>query len=531
MGVFNQLTDLIHNEESELKSKASKKIQMFESTGLLDGLNSVDKAHMATILSNQLNNVLKESTNQTNLGGASWTGGTGEQVASIVLPMVRKIFADTISAKEFVSIQPISQASGQVYFLDIKYATSKAGFTAGDSVYGVTDTTAPVSGGLYGAGRQAYSLNTKTASVTGTVTSGSSADVWLDGRLDTSIANQEIKIVSVPTSALTDYDGTGIRAFTLTGTNVGVANTLSQFTTLSSDLSTLKFVVSGSTANVTTGTYSVVYQYKTYENARGDYEDRTGTLNMAQFQVEMSSRTVVARTRKLQGQWTQEYAEDFKNYNGIDLESELTGMMADSIAREYDLDALELVGSAVPIGGTRKQWTAENNKIVNQAGTAFTPMNSGYYNSQGGWFETLGVKMSQVSNSIFQKTLRGSANFAVVSPEVAVILESQAGFVSDAGTDKATSSYGKRSGGTFEGQYKVFKNPYYKENRILMGYKGASFLDTGAVICPYVGLDTSPLIYNQSTGTPMKILRTRYAKELIRPSYFGDVTIGGLNSF
>ena len=528
---FAQLANVIHEADAELKSKAQKRVQMFESLGLLTGLGDVEKAHMSTILSNQLANVIKESTNMTNSGGASWTGGTGEQVASVVLPMVRKIFADTIQAKEFVSIQPIPQASGQIYYLDIKYANTKAGFTAGDSVYGVTDTSASPTGGLYGSGRQAYSLNSKTVTATATVSSGSASDIWYDSRLQASLDAQEIKVLSVPFSSLPDYDGLGIRAFTISGSGVDVANTLSQFTAPSADGLNLRFVVSGSTANITTGTRTIVYQFKTYENNRGDYEDRNGTLNIAEFYVEMNSKTVTARERKLKGQWTAEYAEDIKNYQGLDLESELTGMMADSIAREYDLDALEMISSAVTAGGTRKSWTAENNKVLNQAGTGFVPMTSGYYNSQGGWFETLGVKLGQVSNSIYQKTLRGSANFAVVSPDVAVILEAQAGYVSDAGIDKATSSYGSRPNGSFNGQYKVFKNPYYKENRILMGYKGASFLDTGAVLCPYVGLDVSPLILNPATGSPTKFLRTRYAKSLIRTAFFGDVTVGGLGLF
>ena len=41
------------------------------------------------------------------------------------------------------------------------------------------------------------------------------------------------------------------------------------------------------------------------------------------------------------------------------------------------------------------------------------------------WFQTLGNKIQAVSNAIHQKTLRGGANFIVVSPETATIIESQ----------------------------------------------------------------------------------------------------------
>ena len=46
------------------------------------------------------------------------------------------------------------------------------------------------------------------------------------------------------------------------------------------------------------------------------------------------------------------------------------------------------------------------------------------HTTKGDWFQTLGNKIQSVSNAIHQKTLRGDANFIVVSPETATILES-----------------------------------------------------------------------------------------------------------
>ena len=48
--------------------------------------------------------------------------------------------------------------------------------------------------------------------------------------------------------------------------------------------------------------------------------------------------------------------------------------------------------------------------------------------TKGDWFQTLGNKIQSVSNAIHQKTLRGGANFIVVSPETATILESIPGY-------------------------------------------------------------------------------------------------------
>ena len=54
--------------------------------------------------------------------------------------------------------------------------------------------------------------------------------------------------------------------------------------------------------------------------------------------------------------------------------------------------------------------------------------NTGVYYTKMSWFQTLGIKLQKVSNLIHQKTLRGGANFMVVSPKVSTILESIPGF-------------------------------------------------------------------------------------------------------
>ena len=62
-------------------------------------------------------------------------------------------------------------------------------------------------------------------------------------------------------------------------------------------------------------------------------------------------------------------------------------------------------------------------------------VNSNAY-TKGEWFQTLGNKIQSVSNAIHQKTLRGGANFIVVSPETATILESIPGYATGADGDK-----------------------------------------------------------------------------------------------
>jgi hypothetical protein len=68
------------------------------------------------------------------------------------------------------------------------------------------------------------------------------------------------------------------------------------------------------------------------------------------------------------------------------------------------------------------------------------------------------------------------------------------------------------------------------ENQILLGFRGAQFLETGAVFAPYIPLIMTPLVYDPETFTPRKGLLTRYAKKMVRPEFYGLIKINGLNT-
>jgi hypothetical protein len=199
---------------------------------------------------------------------------------------------------------------------------------------------------------------------------------------------------------------------------------------------------------------------------------------------------------------------------------------------EIDLELLDML---IQNAYTVDAWSALNNTTVTVTGNVLsavpvTNSTTPYYNTQGGWFQTLGTKLQKVSNKIHQLTLRGGANFLVMSPTVATIIESIPGFAADGTGEKLEYNFGIQKIGSLNSRYKVYKNPYMTENVILMGYKGAQFLECGAVFAPYVPLIMTPLLYDPTTFTPRKGLMTRYAKKMIRPDYYGKIYVSGLNS-
>ena len=205
--------------------------------------------------------------------------------------------------------------------------------------------------------------------------------------------------------------------------------------------------------------------------------------------------------------------------------------MSEYISLEIDLEILDMLIESAAAG--TEYWSAVNNRTITGTETAVASFgNAGFYNTQGQWFQTLGTKMQKLSNIIHQRTLRGGANFCVVSPTVATILESIPGFASTSNGDvtAATYAFGVQKMGQINNRYTVYKNPYMKENTILMGFKGSQFLETGAVFAPYIPLIMTPMVYDPDTFVPRKGLLTRYAKKMVRPEFYGKIYVNGLNT-
>ena len=243
----------------------------------------------------------------------------------------------------------------------------------------------------------------------------------------------------------------------------------------------------------------------------------------------MQSQAITAKTKKLKAVWTPEFAQDLNAYQNLDAEAELTNIMSEYISLEIDLEILDMLIEDVPTSNT-EYWSAINN-VTLDANTLPTA-SLGFFNTQGQWFQTLGTKLQKLSNRIHQLTLRGGANFMVVSPTVATIIESIPGFAANSNGDAADMEYafGVQKAGQFNSRYTVYKNPYMTENTILVGFRGKQFLEAGAVFAPYIPLIMTPLIYDPQTFTPRKGLLTRYAKKMLRPEFYGKVYINGLNT-
>ena len=536
-------TNSLLNESAGFNKKMSEEskglVSKWEKTGLLEGIESdFERSSIATLLENQARELVKEAS-------STGTSANSEEWAGVALPLVRRIFSE-IAAKEFVSVQPMNLPSGLVFYLDFKYGTAQPNFQKGagkdsqnDSLFGVTETAAEASEGLYGAGRFAYSINeTESAALTIAAAASSTeiatgsvalSDLDYDSEFSASLSAANyalLRKVTVSKDALTNPDLEGVRAYHISGS--AISTFFPRFTKYDGS-SNITFIVQMPAAAAILTNAKVKYQKQPSDITRGDFEDTTAggsDLGIPELNVELRSVPIVAKTRKLKAQWTPEFAQDLNAYHSIDAEAELTSMLSEYISQEIDLEILDmLLENAL----TEAKWSARIGFGWNGNSFSSTGLNAAVERyTQQQWFQTLGTQLQRVSNQIHAKTMRGGANFMVVSPDVATIIESIPGYHSNGTGNEMQFAFGVSQVGSFANRYQVYKNPYMKENVILLGFKGSQFLETGAVYAPYIPLIMTPLVYDPTNFQPRKGVMTRYAKQMVRGEFYGKVICHGL---
>jgi hypothetical protein len=248
-----------------------------------------------------------------------------------------------------------------------------------------------------------------------------------------------------------------------------------------------------------------------------------------EIDIKIESIAVTATTRKLRARWSPELAQDLNAYHSLDAEVELTQILSEQIALEIDREILNDL--LVEARGANYYWSRAPGKFINKTSgtTTGVPSSASFTGTVREWYETLVETIIDVANEIHRKTLRGSANFIVCSPEVATIFEASVLYkpslkIDGQGQVSGQFSLGAAAIGSLSNRFTVYKDPYFPRNKILVGYKGGSYLETGYVYAPYVPLIVTPTIFAPEDFTPRKGVMTRYGKKMVRADFYGTVT-------
>lgn len=544
-------------------------IKKWDDLGFLDGLDGHQKDNIAQLYENQASYLINEAA-------VSDASGSFE---TVVFPIIRRVFSKLL-ANDIVSVQAMNLPIGKLFYFVPKIQERTAGnghyapYGIPGGAGGASATTGYTGTNLYDRfyegsdsndqGLFDYSKGSFT-SITATVadmvtfsagvastqsaiatgTSVSNVILKVSGftqvgagklagpngnEMDTEeflaslqVQCSQVKAGDLPINLVTNKYGKGIVEYGQKSSGItGKYNDICDgdgFIYINVDLQSYSatsgfsdYVVAGSTLAKTD--FAVTYrQYASLE-----FEDEIGEVSF-----DLESVTVSVTERKLRASWSPELAQDVSAFHNIDAEAELTALLSEQIAAEVDREILRDLRKGAA-------WTAKWDYNEWKYGASGNTPFQGY--TQKDWNQTLVTKVNQISAQIHKTTLRGGANWIVVSSEVSAVFDDLEYFhVSNAAPEQDSYNMGIEKIGSLAGRYQVYRDPYFPAGKILIGHKGKSLLDAGYVYAPYVPLQLTPTMYNPFNFTPIKGIMTRYAKKMVNNRYFGLINVSGLQTF
>lgn len=234
--------------------------------------------------------------------------------------------------------------------------------------------------------------------------------------------------------------------------------------------------------NGATDTYPGATGYNTGTAMPTSVKEGLPTFNEMSFSIEKTH--VVANTRALKAEYSNELAQDLQSVHGLDAESELVNILSTEILAEINREVIRRIYIAAKPGcevGTTTQGTFDLDT-----------------DSNGRWsaekFKGLLFQIEREANAIGQLTRRGRGNFIICSADVASAL-SLAGALDYApalntnlNVDDTSTTYA----GVLNSKMKVYIDPYSSnlsnDQYFIVGYKGPSSFDAGIFYCPYIPL-------------------------------------------
>ena len=477
------------NEARELESRWGR-------TGLLNGITDKHVRSATVVLLENQRLINEVSTDTSDIA----------QFKRISIPLVRRIYPQLI-ANKIVSVQPLLGPTGVVYYLRFRYSSNKGATRGADN-----------NGGF--PGDDANSLMQRadgTANLDPFFThqfiqnEASSTDAGSDAVANYSplehtpvLPGTVLGTVYVGSTAVQTFVVSPVGVFTFTGIGSPTvfANTLGGVSTGTG--------VAGNSINPTTGELNLVFNSAPSSNhVVISYEyNMECNQDLPEINLVIESEAIEAKTRKLKAVWSYEAQQDLRSQHNLDAEAELTAVLAQEINLEIDREVLA--------------------DLRNNAGTiAAWDFNTALGETIKEKYESLYVKIVEISAVIHRKTLRGGANWIVTSPEVASMFETATAGFAPAPSETFTSSLGIQYVGTVNNRWRLYKDPLFPSNQIMLGYKGDSYMDSGYFYCPYVPLTQTPVVLDPESFCPRKGILTRYGKKMLREGskFYGRMSI------
>ena len=378
----------------------------------------------------------------------------------------------TLVAEDVVSVQPLKQKAGVVYYMKHVYDSNRGQIAQGDNISNFVQV-GPDADKIPNAFN--YSAETiEGEQVVQDGTTGNFTLAWLP------VVPGSVNFVDNAQKAYKD-DGAG---------------------------KIMQDASEAGTIDYATGLVSFTCKVTLAEGELVNYAQDlfVAPVNAPAIKTIIADVTITARPRKLKTGFSMDAAYDLAATQNIDLQTILQATATDEIRSEIDGEILNDLGNS----GT-------------QMSVSFnlpTPFGINKHDHYESFYQVLVAG----ANKVYQKTRRVTPNIVIVGELAANVIETMDKFVAAPSLNTA----GPHIMGTLNKRFMIVKNPYYPANKFTIVYRGDVTLDTGYVYAPYMPITATQFLLG-SDFYGHQGYATSYGKKLVAPEFFCNGLITEIN--
>lgn len=378
----------------------------------------------------------------------------------------------TLVAEDVVSVQPLKQKAGVVYYMKHVYDSNRGQIAQGDNISNFVQV-GPDADKIPNAFN--YSAETiEGEQVVQDGTTGNFTLAWLP------VVPGSVNFVDNAQKAYKD-DGAG---------------------------KIMQDAFEAGTIDYATGLVSFTSKVTLAEGEQVNYAQDlfVAPVNAPAIKTIIADVTITARPRKLKTGFSMDAAYDLAATQNIDLQTILQATATDEIRSEIDGEILNDLGNS----GT-------------QMSVSFnlpTPFGINKHDHYESFYQVLVAG----ANKVYQKTRRVTPNIVIVGELAANVIETMDKFVAAPSLNTA----GPHIMGTLNKRFMIVKNPYYPANKFTIVYRGDVTLDTGYVYAPYMPITATQFLLG-SDFFGHQGYATSYGKKLVAPEFFCNGLITEIN--
>ena len=447
------------------ESMDSDRIRGYEGQGNIDFLEDIEDPKTRRRVAMGMNNTLYELDKMDEATRMHDVGSYEKWLFPIAQAVLVNRVIDSVVAQ-----QPLPTPSGQIFYLDAVYGSTKGRIAAGEKAYDVK------------TGHNAKRHYTGEVIDREQIGVGDGVTVAYAGVMawpPMRAGHLHITTTDINGNILVVYDdGNG----NLIGNVAGVGNAVIYPT------------------GVYTFTFSAAPAlaapiYATYR------QNMEGTFTIPELDLRLTSEPIFTEEQKLKILWSLEAAQDYKAVHGRDAEADIVSYASNLIIRE---DAVEIIQQIRAIAAAG---------VVNFDRTP--PPDISWRDHR----ETFMDVLLQAEHRILAAAGRGGVTFIWASLEACEVI---GGLEKFARTPAPTGVTGPHIFGTLDGTVTVIRDPDYQACEFLIGWNGSGLADTGFVYAVYV-----PLMSTNTLSLEDMNFRKGFIQRVARKGVNGNFYVTG----